>query len=161
MLIPQIWSMDLVMRILVLASILLLGIVTTESVTAKEFYKWVDDDGVTHYTVTAPKDRPSTRVHTRIGSSAEKSRNGAIPASRAMPGDETGSAPKARANQPATQGQPIDPQRCQIAQSNIQTLQNNARIRVTEEDGSIRYLSEAERNEKMAEAEAAIRESCG
>ncbi|UTA48845.1 DUF4124 domain-containing protein [Simiduia sp. 21SJ11W-1] len=149
------------MRIFVLAGALMLGIVTTQAVTAKEFYKWVDDDGVTHYTVTAPKDRPSTRVHTRIGGSGDKSKTGAIPASRAMPGDETGSAPKARASQSAAQGQPVDPQRCEIAKSNISTLQNNARIRVTESDGSIRYLSEAERNEKMAEAEAAIRESCG
>jgi hypothetical protein len=39
-------------------------------------------------------------------------------------------------------------------------LKNHARIKVTGTDGSIRYLSDDELNDKRAEAEAAIRESC-
>ncbi len=149
------------MRILFLASILMIGIATSDSVVAKEFYKWVDDNGATHYTVTPPKDRPSTRVNTQVGGSGGKGKSNAIPTSRVLPGDEAGSAPKVPSpKQAQAAAAPVDPQRCQVAQSNIATLQNNARIRVTEPDGSIRYLSEAERNEKMMEAEAAMRESC-
>lgn len=151
------------MRTLFLAGFLLVGTAISGLVEAKEFYKWVDDDGVTHYTVAAPKDRPSTLIRTQIGAGATKGNSRAIPASRALPGDETGSAPQAKAKakpEQAPQMTAVDPQRCAVAQSNIETLSNHARIKVTDADGSIRYLTDEERNEKMAEAEAAIRESC-
>jgi hypothetical protein len=154
--------MDLVMRILFLAGLILVGTAISSFVEAKEFYKWVDDDGVTHYTVRAPKDRPSTLIRTQVGTGGSKGNSQAIPASRALPGDETGSDPKAKSKQDkaAPQMTAVDPQRCSVAKANIDTLSNHARIKVTEGDGSIRYLSDSERNEKMAEAEAAMRESC-
>lgn len=150
------------MRTLFLAAIVLASVVFSAQSDAKEFYRWVDDDGITHYTVDAPKDRPSTLIRTQIGVSSSSSSD-AIPASRVLPGDIEGSSAKAKApeaNKPEPQMTALDPQRCSIARSNIETLNNHPRIKVTESDGSIRYLSESELSEKRSEAEAAIRESC-
>lgn len=151
------------MRNLFLATIIIVGAIFSVQSDAKEFYRWVDDDGVTHYTVAAPKDRPSTLIRTQIGAGSSQSSSGAIPASRVLPGDETGSAPKPQtteAAKPEEQMTALDPQRCSVARANVETLNNHARIKVTGADGSIRYLSDDELNEKRAEAEAAIRESC-
>ncbi|BFM10817.1 hypothetical protein R50072_09700 [Simiduia litorea] len=150
------------MRNLFLATIVLVGAVFSVQSDAKEFYRWVDDEGVTHYTVTAPKDRASTLIRTQIGAGSKSSSN-AIPTSRVLPGDEAGSTPKpqtAEAAKPEVQMTALDPQRCSVARANVETLNNHARIKVTGADGSIRYLSDDELNEKRAEAEAAIRESC-
>lgn len=151
------------MRISFLAAFILIFAVFSAQTQAKEFYKWIDDDGVTHYTVEAPKDRPSTLVRTQVGGGADSGSTNAVSASRALPGDETGSTGRGKpvqAEKPEVEMTAIDPQRCNVARANIATLGNHARIKVTDSDGSIRYLTEAERADKTAEAEEAVRESC-
>lgn len=151
------------MRSLIAVVFCSLSLAFATQVNAKEYYKWVDDDGVTHYTVVAPKDRPSELVRVMGGGKTAAGKSNAAPASKALPGDETGFGapkPKPAAEKAEAKMSVVDPARCEIARNNIQTLTNHPRIRITEADGSIRYLTDEEKAEKMAEAEAAVRESC-
>lgn len=159
--------MDFAMRSLKIAAVVCAAVVFSGQVAANEYYKWVDDDGVTHYTVAAPKDRPSELVRVSGGKErvVKKAEGDATSAKTFLPGDEKGSAIQAKAKEAEkTAEQPtmsaIDPVRCDGARRNIEMLNSYPRIRVTDPDGSIRYLTDAERADKMAEAETAVRESC-
>lgn len=155
------------MRSLKIAALLCASALFSGQLMANEYYKWVDDGGVTHYTVTAPKDRPSELVRVSGGKErvVNKPDSDVTSAKTFLPGDEKGSSMQARAKaeekaaeQPSMTA--IDPVRCDGARRNIEMLNSYPRIRVTDPDGSIRYLTDAERAEKMAEAETAVRESC-
>ncbi|NQX90279.1 MAG: DUF4124 domain-containing protein [Halioglobus sp.] len=53
-----------------------------------------------------------------------------------------------------------NPEYCETARSNLQQLNTKARIRMRDENGETRYLSEAERDEQRKNAENAIEVYC-
>lgn len=148
-------------KLIALVFVFVFSQVFSMPVFAKEFYKWVDDDGITHYTVAAPKNRPSTLVRTQVSGSAPTPTARGVSASRALPGDEgTGKTAKPKSTVKPASAAALDPNRCSQAKSNIDTLVTHPRIRITDESGNIRYLSDAEKAERQAEAEQAVKESC-
>jgi hypothetical protein len=53
-----------------------------------------------------------------------------------------------------------DPERCESARKNSETLKTYARIRIKGDDGEYRYLTPDEQKQKLDEANKAIEESC-
>lgn len=117
---------------------------------AKEFYKWEDEEGVTHYSSQPSKTHKSVKVHaSNIKGDPQTS------ASDSNSQDE-GQAKDSRADE---QVYKKDPERCAAAQRNKQTLEENARIRIKEGD-EYRYLTQEEIRKQMDMAMQAIADDC-
>lgn len=53
-----------------------------------------------------------------------------------------------------------NPEYCEAAKKNLETLNMHARIRLSDADGNIRYLNEDEKAEQLATAQAIIAQHC-
>lgn len=117
---------------------------------AEKIYRWVDDEGVTHFTAHPPKNRESDLVRVQTGHSDP------VEAPETSPENEPASAnPTNTANEQSLK----NPERCSVARKNLKVLQTSARVQIQEE-GEIRYLDEAEQEARAEEARQAIAESC-
>lgn len=117
---------------------------------AKEFYKWQDEEGVTHYSSQPSKTYKSVKVH----------------ASNIKGDPEVASSTNSRQNENQVQGNSADaeayqkdPERCAAAQKNKATLENNNRVRIKEGD-DYRYLTPEEVQKHMDMAMQAIANDC-
>ena len=135
-----------------LCSAVLIGLCGTLgiNVAAKDFYKWQDDNGVTHYSAQPPKGRKtSTKVkaYNIYGNPKEtKAPRQAQAATKTTP--EVTRAPVDK-----------DPGRCKAARENLKIMQENARVRIKDGD-EIRYLNEKELSDKVDAAQKTIKEHC-
>lgn len=139
-------------RTLLLAS-LLLGCVGTAG--AGQIYKWVDAQGVTHFTAQPPQDGEA-RV---------------VPAAKQPPPPSPAATPAAESKQPSqaeidervrrevAQKEKERAEYCGKVRTNLAQLRNNPRL-LMEVDGKMKRLTEEERQGRIAEAEKVIGESC-
>ena len=130
-----------------------LVLVFSATALAGQIYKWVDDQGVTHFDARPPEGKPSVSV------------------SPAAPAPSSPTPAPLRA--PDTQQQRYDDQVkaqlaeqqdklkafCDQARSNLAQLKNNPRVR-EEVDGEMHRLSEDERQSRMAETQKAVDDNC-
>jgi len=131
------------MRTIITALLLILAFSTPSQ--AAKVYKWVDQDGVTHYTAQPPHNKPAETLNIRTGESrpAEKPTNKADPetatAAKDLPPES--SKPAAKQKMKSTK----DPERCEQARSIRETLINNNRVRVKDENtGEYTYKTQEE-----------------
>lgn len=130
-------------------------VLTLPCIAAGKVYKWVDEQGITHYDSSPPRNQDTTVITPKTGHSEpvvyEKSAS-AIAAEKAR------AAGKA---DPTEERLTLkDPKRCKAAKSNIKKLENFGRIRVQDEDGGFHYLTEDEQKKKIKAAEKAMGEAC-
>lgn len=143
-------------RAMLLTAMLAIGFSSAPAGAAKDYYKWVDEDGVTHYSARPPYNRPSEIVSVTTG---ERSSVPAASATQNGSSSADGSASETRTA--ATESEKIkDPLRCENARSNLEVLQNNAKVRMKDEEGNIHYLTQEEKAEKIRESQQAVEESC-
>lgn len=117
---------------------------------AEKIYRWVDDEGVTHFTAHPPKNRDSDLVRVQTGRSDPVKNEEAAAEDQSANADQSGAA---------TQQSRNDAYRCSVAQENLKVLETSARVQV-QEDGEIRYLDEEEQRERAEQARQIIAESC-
>lgn len=131
---------------------LMLTILTCSGVaySAEKIYRWVDDEGVTHFTAHPPKNRDSDLVRVQTGHSD--------PTKASETASEDQPANTEQANTPTQQSRK-DETRCSIARENLKVLQTSARVQVQEDD-EVRYLDEEEQRERAEQARQIIAESC-
>lgn len=126
------------------------------ALAAEEVYKWVDDDGVTHYGTRAPTGREASSFTPHTGHSE--------PVTYDRPADENSDdngRDTARADgQDSEDAAERNEQRCQAARDNLEVLSNFGRVRVKTDDGGFRYLEKEEMQERIEEARRVIAESC-
>jgi hypothetical protein len=128
----------------------LLGMLCNSALAAK-VYTWTDTQGVTHYGEHPPKDVTAKIINARTGHSEP------VPAE--TPTSET--APAQTQAETAPQNfSSKDPERCAIARKNLDSLNSNARIKIVDEKGNTRFLSEEERQDKLTEMKKTAEESC-
>ncbi|MCL7945865.1 DUF4124 domain-containing protein [Marinobacter sp. ATCH36] len=128
--------------------------------SAASVYKWIDENGVTHFGDRQPTGQQSESVSIRTGKSSEGSRPSPQQQVEALEEQE---AEQAEQRQESAVEEARRKQReanCETARSNLSILQRNSRIRV-EENGEMRYLSEEEIEEKRNEFEEIADENCG
>lgn len=121
---------------------------------SKDFYKWQDAEGVTHYSSQPSKEYKSVKVRASnikdSGTSADSGNTGQA----ANPETETTPAGSTAAAEPVK-----DPERCASAQKNRKTLEENSRIRM--KDGEeYRYLTPEEIQLQKETADQIIAEEC-
>ncbi|MGN4052675.1 DUF4124 domain-containing protein [Pseudomonas sp. SM4] len=120
---------------------------------AAQIYKWVDAQGVTHFDAQPPPGQSSTTVQTP---SPAPPKPAAMSGSGVL-GDQKAIDDKVK-KQVADQQAQLK-QFCEQARTNLAQLQNNPRLR-EEVEGQLRRLDDAQRQERIAEAQKQIAQNC-
>lgn len=112
-------------------------------------YKWTDEKGQVHYSERPPLGTQAEAIKPETGHSE--------PVNYSVAADD-----KAKEEKKADSGKKAlkDPERCDAARKNLDTLKTYARIRIKGDDGQLRYLTPDEQKQKTNEAAKAIEESC-
>lgn len=127
-----------------------------------DVYKWVDENGQTHYSQTAPENQNAEMIK-------------APPPPASLPEDaqqkidtlieQQTEARKAQEEQLAKQKQDDEQKQvlennCNLAKSNLQVYMDNPGRRVLKEDGTVIRPTEEDRQQKIQEAKQDIKEYC-
>ena len=122
---------------------------------AETVYKWTDNRGQVHYSERPPQGAQAEAIKPETGHSE--------PVTYTTATDE-----KASEEKKDKEGKKVgseksalkDPERCDSARKNLDTLKTYARIKIKGDDGEYRFLTPDEQTQKTAEATKAIEESC-
>tara|TARA_B110000495_G_C22755482_1_gene442509 strand:+ start:231 stop:710 length:480 start_codon:yes stop_codon:yes gene_type:complete len=143
-------------------SIPLLLITFTSAALASEVFKWVDEEGITHYDERAPKDNDYSLIKTygEVPSGSEEAKQ-RLEQQRA---DKQAGAAKsityAEQKKASDEAAKVRAENCKGAQKNLTIIQENARVRILGDDGKLRYLSEDERQSQINKAKNMITANC-
>lgn len=138
----------------IIASLAALLTLTAALPVEADVYKWIDGQGVTHYSQLPPLNHSYTVIQTR-GDVALPS-TPAAPSNAPQTPDTTQQAPK----QVDRNEIPDLKQRCEITRKNVQTLEDHARIRMIKPDGSVEWMDDAQRTQHLKEAKSFIAKYC-
>ena len=146
------------MRRMMITSSLLLAMSATAM--ASQVYKWVDAQGVTHFSAQPPQGQDATSVNT----AAPPPKPAVAEEKKAAPTFESIADPEQAAidekvKQDIATKEVERKKYCADVRTNLSQLENNPRVR-TEVDGEVRRLSEEERQSRISEAQKAIAENC-
>lgn len=148
----------MIQRLLLLA---LFAMTVPALASADSVYRWTDENGVVHFGDREPSGRSSERVSVKTGKpSGDGERQSPQEQVEAL--DKNQAERERRENETAVEEARRKQReaRCQTAQANLEAINSNARIRVTDNDGQ-RYLSPEEITEKKQQFEQIVEESCG
>lgn len=139
-----------------LLATLLAGCAST--VSAGQIYKWVDAQGVTHFTAQPPQDGQASVLPTAkpVPTAAPSTPADAPQSDAATPSQ---SEIDARVKREVAEKEKERIAYCTTLRTNLAQLRNNPRLRM-EVQGETRRVSEEERQAKITETEKAIGESC-
>jgi hypothetical protein len=146
------------MRRMMITSSLLLAMSATAM--ASQVYKWVDAQGVTHFSAQPPQGQDATSVNT----AAPPPKPAVAEEKKAAPTFESIADPEQAAidekvKQDIAAKEVERKKYCADVRTNLSQLENNPRVR-TEVDGEVRRLSEEERQSRISEAQKEIAENC-
>lgn len=146
------------MRRMIITSSLLLAISATAM--AGQVYKWVDAQGVTHFSAQPPQGQEASTINT------------ALPVPKPAPAEPTKPPPTfesianpeqaaidAKVKQDVAAKEAERKKYCEEVRTNLAQLQNNPRLRM-EVEGGVRRLSEEERQARIAETQKSITDNC-
>ena len=131
---------------------------------AQSVYKWTDENGVTHFGDRQPTGKQSESVSIRTGKPSGPGTESAPMSPQQKVQQiteqeaENSKNQKARAVEKAREKQRLA--NCNTARTNLEIMEKNARIKITEK-GEQRYLSTEEIAEKKAQFEKIAEENCG
>jgi len=141
------------MRIMVLAGSLLLAL--GGNAMAAQVYKWVDAQGVTHFSAQPPQGQQAESVATPSASPAAPT----PPARQPRDARDEQDLIDRKVRQEVAEQEAELRRYCETARTTLAQLQNNPRLRV-EENGQARRLGEEERQARIAQAQQNIKEHC-
>ena len=133
---------------------------------AANSYKWVDSDGVTHYSQTPPRGKDYEKMRLKKAPRSSYQAPTAPPASDANsnPAPTTGSSGGSSAKNKAdiekelAKNKKIREQNCKGARQNLSIYSKYSRVK--QEDGKVVKLDSEERQRRIKESEEAIKEFC-
>lgn len=129
------------------AALMVLGVAQ-----ASDTYKWTDDNGQVQYTQLPPKDRPYETI--RVRSKQPETTAAAPTGKKKDEAEKSGDVAAAKAEAEKMT------RNCELAKQNKEALLTIPKIRVTDKDGTERFLTDEERKEKMAATEVNISTYC-
>ena len=142
-------------------ALILIGLAITwvaSSAFAKDYYKWVDDAGITRYAEQPPLGVKAEKVSTYGGSSTVYDPNAAIA------NTEEGKQEQAHKKEMADQAQQLEKQekeKCDKVDAQLKTLKERGRVRMVDKDGKERVLTPEEQAAKVLELEKYMKDTCG
>ncbi|MCF6751048.1 MAG: DUF4124 domain-containing protein [Pseudomonas sp.] len=143
------------MRSMVIVGSLLLAL--SSSTMAAQVYKWVDAQGITHFSAQPPQGQAAQTLNTvtpppkSVAAESDASEN-----SESLVDQEKIDR---KVKQQVAEQEAERKRYCETLQTNLAQLQNNPRVRV-EENGEVRRLKEEERQSRIAETKQKIEENC-
>jgi hypothetical protein len=131
---------------------------TSISVDAENYYKWVDRNGVTHYSETKPADISTTVV--RIKAANPNTEKFAIPTETTLANKrETSSAEITP--QPTEQQLAVQRSNCSKASRKLIAMENAGRVRqLDQQSGEYRYLPNREKLAEISKMRDYLRSNC-
>lgn len=150
----------------VLSIFLGLLLASTTVSAAQKFFKWTDEKGVTHYSEAPPED-PKTKtsavkVQTKLPSgslskSEDKKDN------EKKPSKSSEAATKSDIKTPATATEKTADkyaEKCKKLNANLKSMQEHPRVRVTNDKGESRILSQEEKDSQTDDIQREIKAFC-
>ena len=125
------------------------------------FYKWVDANGVTQYSQSPPPSGQYKEMRSSLppgDSNAERQSAETSPPPQNPATEPTPAAPPD--DQELARQQAAREQNCQLAKQRLSQLENHPRIRYMAADGSVRVMSEEEKQAKLMETRNMMNEMC-
>lgn len=125
------------------------------------YYRWIDASGTE---VNSDRPPPAGIEYETVSTNTNLLQPGEpqqAPATSEAPSAQPAEEKSAAA--PAASVRTIikkNPEYCEAARKNLETLSTHARIRISDADGNIRYIDEKEKAEQRATAEAIIAQHC-
>ena len=148
-----------------ISTILLLALsILTGPVMAAKFYKWVDEEGVTHFSQRPPQNqaRPGVEeMEVRAGKPADAPKAAQV---GNAPGQQQADENAAKSEKPADAPAEIDPEaqaaRCNDANDYLTRLKNSNRMFRVDDKGNTTRLGEEERQAEIDRVQQQITENC-
>lgn len=148
-----------------LATFLLAG-----TVEAAQFYKWTDEQGVTHYSEEPPPASASksseVKVRTRLPSGAQEAqqkaaaeKSGTAASKDAGADKKNGKTAPAKATEEKKSTEQYA-EKCKTLRANLEAMQNHGRVKASGADGEVRVLTDEEKNQRMDETQREIKAFC-
>jgi hypothetical protein len=148
----------------------------THAADEEEYYTWVDENGITNYAERNPQGynaRFVTGDEQRFGYNARRGAEEFEP-TPSVENNANNAAPEEDQDQDQDQDIDIAAEReridneiaaakksnCNIGKRNLAQLESYDRIKVKDDDGSVRILSNEEKEKKVSAAKTTIRENC-
>ncbi len=139
----------------------IIALLSPSLTSAESVYRWTDENGVVHFGDREPVGRAADRVSVKTGAATNSSE-------RKSPQEQVQALEERQAERQREEKETAVEEarrkqrqaRCDTARANLQAINSNARIRVVGADGEQRYLTPEEIQEKRAEFDAIVEESC-
>lgn len=143
---------------LLLCLLLSSGVALNAFAAQGKIYKWTDAKGQVHFGSQPPANTNAQVMGTKaISEPVEgEAATQAAAGTPSAPSADKKTTAKASNSSPKTK----DPERCSNAKENVEKLNGYARIKVKDEDGNYRILTQEEQQQKLTEFNKAIEESC-
>jgi hypothetical protein len=144
-------------HVLFIAATFLVSSSLINTASAGNVYKWTDDNGTIHYGDKRPKDVQSKTLKVKSTSSFQPT-----PVQEQLKSLEEKESQENQAKsekEKELQLKNNNEQRCDQAKTNLQTIENNARIRI-EENGELRYMTQEEITAKKDEMRKIVDDAC-
>lgn len=146
------------MRRMIITSSLLLAMSATAM--ASQVYKWVDAQGVTHFSAQPPQGQEATSINTAVPAAKRAASEAPKPAPTFESiADPEQAAIDEKVKQDVAAKEAERKKYCEDVRTNLAQLQNNPRLRM-EVDGEVRRLSEDERQARISETQKSIADNC-
>ncbi|MDJ0880861.1 MAG: DUF4124 domain-containing protein [Gammaproteobacteria bacterium] len=134
-------------------------LIFTSSSYAAGIQKWVDDNGQVHYGDSPPAKTQTESVRvSRPPSNPGK----ALPRFTGSQDDTsaTANADEDTASAPPETSEEVAQKQCEQAKKDLSTLNRTSRVRLRMDDGTIRYMTDEEREERKKLSEEDIKQFC-
>lgn len=143
------------MRHMILTGSLMLALSATA--IASQVYKWVDAQGVTHFSAQPPQGQPATAINTSAPPPRQAPAEPAPSVEELLDPEQAAIDKKVKEQVAAQEAE--RKQYCASARTNLAQLENNPRLRI-EDEGEVRRIDENERQERITELKKSIAENC-
>ncbi|HEB95109.1 MAG TPA: DUF4124 domain-containing protein [Sedimenticola thiotaurini] len=146
-----------------IAVLLALGTLVWTSIATAGAYRWVDDNGVTHYSQTPPPDRPVTRIAAPPPPPARQVQKERDRLDLQLQDAEIRKEKKQEQEQEQQKAADVEAARtrnCEAARRNLEILEGSPRRMIRMPSGEYRRLTAEEREEETLKAQARIDEFC-
>ncbi len=144
------------------------GFLALAAIGEAEYYTWVDENGVTNYAQRNPKGYDADFISSsrpfgyQRGRGRPQAQRQASAGTESTTSDESGSGISIEAEREAIALQIAEVKRtnCEMGKRNLAQLEAFRRIRVRDEDGEERLLTDEEKAQRIDETRQIIRDNC-
>ncbi|WP_250656799.1 DUF4124 domain-containing protein [Alkalimarinus coralli] len=148
--------MKLTYTFFITTAVLASSFITLPSYAGK-VYKWTDENGVIHYGDKRPEGAKSETL--RVESKSSAPRTSVQDQLKSLEEKQQKENLAKQEQEKSKKAKEQNQLRCTQAKENLQTIENNARIRI-EENGELRYMTPEEITAKKDEMNKIVEEAC-